>query len=84
MKHYFESRGATGIYGSRDATREAFSKGLIERGDEWIAMIAARNRSSHTYNERTTNGIAAAMLGSFVSLFAEPLATLTELAKSEP
>jgi nucleotidyltransferase substrate binding protein (TIGR01987 family) len=53
LKDFLESRGATNLYGSKDATREAFAKGLIARGDEWMAMIQARNRSSHTYNEKT-------------------------------
>ncbi|NEN25562.1 hypothetical protein G3O08_18880 [Cryomorpha ignava] len=41
----------TGITGSRDATREAFSNGLVEDGEVWMEMIKSRNQSSHTYNE---------------------------------
>ncbi len=84
LKDFLESRGATGLYGSRDATREAFAKGLIADGDEWMAMIAALDRSSHTYNEKTANEIAAAVLGSFVARFSALLAKLQELAKQEP
>ena len=46
LKDFLESRGAANLYGSKDATREAFAKGLIANGDEWMAMIQARNRSS--------------------------------------
>ncbi len=84
LKDFLEARGANGLYGSRDVTREAFAKGLIADGDEWMAMIAARNRSSHTYNEKTANEIAAAILASFVPRFATLLAKLQELAKQEP
>ncbi len=48
LKDFLESRGATNLYGSKDATREAFAKELIANGNEWMDMIAARNRSSHT------------------------------------
>ena len=32
LKDFLESRGATNIYGSKDATREAFARGLITNG----------------------------------------------------
>src|SRR6266704_378540 len=44
LKDFLESRGAANIYGSKDATREAFATGLIANGDEWMAMIQSRNR----------------------------------------
>lgn len=70
LKDFLESRGAANLYGSKDATREAFAKGLISNGDEWMAMIQARNRSSHTYNEKTAQEMASAILASFVGEFA--------------
>jgi nucleotidyltransferase substrate binding protein (TIGR01987 family) len=84
LKDFLESRGATGLYGSRDVTREAFTKGLIEDGDEWMAMIAARNRSRHTYNEKTADEIATAILSSFAPRFSAMLAKFTDLDKKEP
>ena len=45
LKDYFEYQGNTAITGSRDATREAFNKGLIENGEEWMVMIKSRNQS---------------------------------------
>jgi hypothetical protein len=32
LKDFLESRGATSLYGSKDAAREAFAKGLIANG----------------------------------------------------
>ncbi len=32
LKDFLESRGATELYGSRDATREAFKQGLLANG----------------------------------------------------
>src|SRR5258706_16157776 len=69
LKDFLESRGATDLYGSRDATREAFAKGLIEDGEEWMAMIQSRNSTSHTYNEETADEIAEAILSGYVPEF---------------
>ena len=42
--------GAELITGSRDATREAFNRGLLENGEAWMEMIKSRNKTSHTYD----------------------------------
>jgi nucleotidyltransferase substrate binding protein (TIGR01987 family) len=83
LKDFLESRGATAMYGSKDATREAFAKGLIANGDEWMAMIQARNRSSHSYNEKTANEIATAVRASFVREFELLQTKLAELEAAE-
>jgi nucleotidyltransferase substrate binding protein (TIGR01987 family) len=83
LKDFLESRGATALYGSKDVTREAFAKGLIANGDEWMAMIQARNRSSHTYNEKTANEIVTAVRTSFVREFEVLQMKLTELEAAE-
>ena len=84
LKDFLESRGAIDLYGSRDASREAFAKGLITNGDEWMAMIQARNRSSHTYNEKTAREIAEAIRSSFSKEFESFRVKFTELAAVEP
>jgi nucleotidyltransferase substrate binding protein (TIGR01987 family) len=71
MKDYFEYQGANNIYGSRDATREAFKKGLITNGDEWMEMIKSRNESSHTYHEETIKKIHDKIFDSYYELFIE-------------
>ena len=43
MKDFLEERGAQNIYGSKDATREAFKAGLIDNGEVWMEMIQSRN-----------------------------------------
>lgn len=54
LKDYLEEYGGhTGLIGSRDTTREAFKRGLIEDGECWMNMITSRNLSSHTYDEET-------------------------------
>lgn len=50
MKDFLDYEGIKNIVGSRSATREAFNKGLIEEGQEWMDMIESRNETVHTYN----------------------------------
>jgi nucleotidyltransferase substrate binding protein (TIGR01987 family) len=51
LKDFLEERGVSGMYGSKDTTREAFRLGLIQDGEIWMDMIGKRNLSSHTYDE---------------------------------
>lgn len=69
MKDYFEDQGNTAITGSRDATREAFQKGLITDGNGWMEMIKSRNISSHTYNEEVADEIRLGIMESYFDLF---------------
>ncbi len=57
LKDYLEFQGTTGIFGSRDATRMAFERGLIEDGEAWMDMIKSRNLSSHVYDEAVAGEI---------------------------
>ncbi len=84
LKDFLESRGTMDLYGSRDATREGFAKGLIEDGEAWMAMIQSRNRTSHTYNQDTADEIANGILSSYVQEFEKFLRKFTELEKHEP
>lgn len=78
-KDFFEYQGTTSITGSRDATREAFKRGLIEDGDGWMEMIVSRNKSSHTYNEDTATEIVGKILSCYFDLFVTFEAKLQEL-----
>jgi nucleotidyltransferase substrate binding protein (TIGR01987 family) len=57
IKDYFEFQGNSSITGSRDASREAFQKGLTSEGDTWMEMIKSRNQTSHTYNKKIADEI---------------------------
>ena len=69
MKDYFEYQGNTALTGSRDAIQEAFNKGLITDGKEWMDTIRSRNKSSHTYNEGTAREIAEKIINNYIKLF---------------
>lgn len=58
LKEFLSYQGNQDIYGSKDATRAAFSLGLIDEGDIWMEMIKDRNRTSYTYNRAIAKEIA--------------------------
>lgn len=69
MKDYFFYQGASQITGSRDATREAFSAGLIADGESWMEMIQSRNQSTHTYNRATAVALVERITQRYAGLF---------------
>lgn len=80
LKDFLESRGASQIYGSRDATRQAFAAGLIANGEKWMDMVVSRNRSTHTYDLATAQAVANAVTTEYVAEFDLLQESLTRLA----
>ena len=71
LKDYLaEEGGTTGLLGSKDTTREAFKRGLIEEGEIWMNMIKSRNLTSHVYDEGTARKIADDICDRFHACFA--------------
>lgn len=79
LKDFLEERGTKKLYGSKDATREAFKTGLIENGEIWMNMIESRNLTSHTYNEETATEVISAILHSYFAEFLDFHARMQEL-----
>ena len=71
IKDFYEDQGETNIQGSRDAIQLAFKRGLITQGDVWMEMLKDRNRTAHTYNEKTAEEIAGNILSRYFSVFTE-------------
>lgn len=69
LKDYLQYQGVQPLLGSRDATRQAYAIGLIGQGEQWMDMIANRNRTSHTYNQATADAIVSAILERYHPLF---------------
>ncbi|MDR2117591.1 MAG: nucleotidyltransferase substrate binding protein [Planctomycetaceae bacterium] len=69
LKDYLEYQGQIFITGSRDATREAFNKNLIEDGETWMEMIKSRNLSSHIYDGEIMDGLVEKIINSYYPLF---------------
>lgn len=79
IKDYFENQGDTGIYGSRDAYRLAFKRGLIANGQHWMDMIKNRTLTTHTYNEEVADAIAEKIINCYYSEFIQLRDTLREI-----
>jgi nucleotidyltransferase substrate binding protein (TIGR01987 family) len=69
IKDFYEAQGETEIQGSRDAIQLAFRRGLIKDGETWMLMLKDRNRTSHTYNEKTAGEIAENILSLYFNAF---------------
>lgn len=69
MRDFFAYQGNSSIMGSRDATREAFQKGLVADGEGWMEMIRSRNQTSHTYNENVAAEIVEKVINLYHPLF---------------
>lgn len=82
LKDILQWQGATELLGSRDATRRAFSVGLITDGETWMEMIASRNQTAHTYNEETAAEIADKTGSLYMPLFDALEVTARRLAGS--
>lgn len=79
IKDYLEYQGTQDITGSRDAVREAFSRGMITNGDVWMEMIKSRNKTSHTYNQTIAEEIVAKILSDYIDCFCQLEARMIEL-----
>ncbi len=83
LKDFLEDRGVQNLYGSRDATREAFKAGLIENGEGWMEMIKDRNLTSHTYDEKTAAQIVSAIRSAYYAEFEALVIKLDKLKQQE-
>jgi len=87
LKDFLESKGLTEIYGSKDASREAFKLGLLgdseHAGMMWLDMIEKRNLTSHTYNEDTAKEIVMAIQQDYFDAFVALRSRLQGLADDE-
>lgn len=79
LKDYLESKGYSGLIGSRDATRTAFKNELIADGEVWMDMINDRNQTTHTYNLKVAERIAQDILQRFYPAFVALANTFTSL-----
>ena len=83
MKDFFQSRGTSKLFGSKDATREAFQAGLIQDGEVWMQMILHRNLTSHAYDRSSAQEILQAVLEVYMPRFSKFRATMKELAEED-
>ena len=84
LKDYLEAIGFTELRGPKPVVRKAFANDVIAEGEEWIAMIESRNRTSHTYNENVAREIATAILSKYVPAFESFLRRFTQFEGEQP
>ncbi|MDP4837591.1 MAG: nucleotidyltransferase substrate binding protein [Burkholderiales bacterium] len=82
LKDYLEYQGVSNIIGSRDASRVAFQNALIQDGEVWMQMIAARNQTSHTYNLKIAQSVVESILNRFYPAFKQLAGKFGDLASS--
>jgi len=83
LKDFLEERGVANLFGSKDATRQAFAAGLLENGQIWMAMIQSRNRTTHTYDQTTADEIARAITTSYLAEFGKFQKRFAELERTQ-
>lgn len=83
LKDFLENKGNSKIYGSKDATREAFQLGLLEDGEAWMQMIISRNLTSHAYDEDTVNEIMLLIKDIYFSEFNKLEMKMNQLQEDE-
>jgi nucleotidyltransferase substrate binding protein (TIGR01987 family) len=83
MKDFLVNAGNNNIFGSKDATREAFASGLIINGEVWMDMIKSRNKTSHTYNEETADDIFMKIVHEYYQEFNQFKNRMEELESDE-
>lgn len=77
MKDYLEYNGVIEHTGSpREVIQAAFKQGLIENGEDWIAMMLSRNSLSHLYDEKTSREIYDLIKNKYLFLLKEVLQKL--------
>ncbi len=83
LKDFLMQRGNPQIYGSKDATREAFKTNLIAEGQIWMEMIESRNITSHAYDEATAEKIIEQIQTSYLKQYISLQETLLRLKHEE-
>lgn len=78
LKDYLEYQGITGIVGSRDAVRNAFSRSLITNAEIWMEMIESRNLSSLTYDSERAATIIRKICDDYIGCFCALQETMTQ------
>ncbi len=79
VKDFYLNQGEADIQGSRDALRLAFERGLIQDGEQWMAMIKSRTLTSHTYNRETARLISEQILTHYHRMLKALLERLEQL-----
>jgi nucleotidyltransferase substrate binding protein (TIGR01987 family) len=56
LKVILDTKGLKVVY-PKDVLKESFKGGLIHHEQQWLSMLADRNLTSHTYDERIADAV---------------------------
>ena len=79
IQSYVRAQGLDECHSPRSCFKEAYICKLIEYDDIWFAMIDARNRTAHTYNQQTADQVYKD-IPQFIPYFKELLVNLNNTA----
>jgi dTDP-4-dehydrorhamnose reductase len=68
MKDFLAESGITGIIGSKNAIRQAFNNGIIDKGEIWMQMVDSRNELVHSYDEKAADEILLKLVNNYHGL----------------
>ncbi|MCM1283761.1 MAG: HI0074 family nucleotidyltransferase substrate-binding subunit [Roseburia sp.] len=62
----------------RQILKLAYSAGMVQDEEKWLAMLASRNEVSHSYNEEIALGLMRLVRADYIGMFEELKAELEE------
>ena len=67
LKEYLEDQGFVLPASSpRAVLKDAYAAGVIQDAERWNRILTARNITSHVYDEKTADGVAAQICNDFL------------------
>ena len=67
LKEYLEDQGFVLAASSpRAVLKDAYAAGVIQDAERWNRILTARNITSHVYDEKTADGVAAQICNDFL------------------
>lgn len=77
-REFLLEEGFVGIDSPKAVMRQAYASGLIDDEQGWIALLQARNLTSHMYSEQQAKEIYEAIVSIYIDLFERLQAKLSE------
>lgn len=81
MKAYMEYEGIAEVNAPRSAFKQAYTAGLIDDGDIWIAMLEDRNLTAHVYDQQKAMEIYTRVKEKYYTRLADFARKITEAIK---
>lgn len=76
------ARGYTDTAGPKPVIRQAFRDGLVNDGEQWMDLLAARNLAAHVYDEDRARDLGVQIRGRYLRIFQDLLQKLEGVARS--